>query len=186
MKSDSVDRTMGLPRRVLLLLMMGACFGITAHRAFGATDPKVCAISAESRQLDYWLGDWSVGSPGSSGSGSSKVSLSLDKCLFVERWEGGEGHSGENVFAYSPEDRTWRALFADNEGRVHIFIDGTVASGSAEFRGPSRGPNGEAFLNRVKIVRVGPDKVQQIWDKSTDNGATWKTVFSGDYSRKSQ
>jgi hypothetical protein len=177
-------RKMRLPRRVLLLLAMGAWFGMTTYRAFGASEPGVCSSSLESRQLDYWLGDWSVGSLGSSGGGSSTVSLSLDQCLFVERWDGGKGHAGENVFAYSPDDKTWRALFADNEGRVHIFVDGTVTSGSAEFHGPSRGPNGEAFLNRVKIVRVSPDKVQQIWDKSTDNGATWNTVFSGDYSRK--
>jgi hypothetical protein len=186
MKFQSVIRKVKVPARVLLLLMIAASFGMAAYPAHGASTPNGCSANPETRQLDYWLGDWSVGNPGSSDAGKSEISLSLDKCLFVERWGNGKGHTGENVFGYSADDKTWRALFADNEGRVHIFVEGTVASGSAEFHGPSRGPNGESFLNRVKIIRVSADKVEQIWEKSTDNGATWKTVFSGEYSRKPQ
>jgi len=186
MKSDSVVRKMRPQKIVILLLAVAAWFGIMVHPAYGAAEPSGCSASAESRKLDYWLGDWTVANPGSAAGATSKISLSLDQCLFIEQWENGKGHAGENVFAYSADDKTWRALFADNEGRAHIFTDGTITSGSAEFRGPSRGPNGESILHRVRIVRVNADKVEQIWDKSTDNGATWKTVFRGEYSRKTQ
>ena len=37
----------------------------------------------------------------------STVSLSLDKCLVVENWDGGRGHSGQNVFGYSADDKSW-------------------------------------------------------------------------------
>jgi hypothetical protein len=40
------------------------------------------------------------------------------------------------------------------------------------------------IVNRVRIVRIGPDKVEQIWEKSSDHGATWTTEFRGEYSRK--
>jgi hypothetical protein len=40
------------------------------------------------------------------------------------------------------------------------------------------------IVNRVRIVRIGPDKVEQIWEKSSDLGATWTTEFRGGYSRK--
>jgi hypothetical protein len=59
-----------------------------------------------------------------------------------------------------------------------------VTSGVAEFQGPSVGPNGETVLNRIKVIRETPDKVEQLWEQSTDNGATWKTVFQGEYSRR--
>jgi hypothetical protein len=36
----------------------------------------------------------------------------------------------------------------------------------------------------VKVVRVNADNVEQIWEKSPDNGATWATEFSMHYSRK--
>lgn len=160
-----------------------ACLGISTRAAFAAPASKACATNSENQQLDYWLGSWTVTYPGASGSSASKVFLALDKCMVVESWDDGQGHAGENMFAYSADDKTWRGLFADNEGRVHIFVKGKVKSGSAEFYGPSSGPPGEAVLNRIQVVRVTPDKVEQIWGKSTDNGATWSTVFRGEYTR---
>jgi hypothetical protein len=74
-------------------------------------------------------------------------------------------------------------MFADNEGRVHVFTNGTVEAGSAEFDGQSRGPDGTTVLNKVTVKRITPDKVEQKWEKSSDNGANWTTVFRGEYSR---
>jgi hypothetical protein len=107
----------------------------------------------------------------------------LDQCLIVESWDGGKGHRGENVLAYSSEEKIWHGLFADNYGRVHVFR-GKVTPGAAEFEGSSRGPNGEAVLNKVRVVRVNGSKIEQSWEKSVDNGVTWTTEFRGEYSRK--
>jgi hypothetical protein len=75
-------------------------------------------------------------------------------------------------------------MFADNQGRVHVFLDGRVAPDSAEFSGPNRGPEGEAILNRVTIHRVSSAHIEQVWGKSSDSGKTWTTVFRGEYTRK--
>jgi hypothetical protein len=156
---------------------------IFTANVLAATESSPCATNPENRQLDYWLGKWRIGAAGSSANAHSTVSLSLDKCLVVENWDGGRGHYGQNIFGYSAEDKSWYGMFADNEGRVHVFTSGKVSAGSAEFEGTSRGPNGKGILNRVKVVRVSPDKVEQTWEKSTDNGATWNVVFRGEYSR---
>ena len=169
-----VVRTSRLFRNFLL-------FCLAAH-AFAAADPPPCAANPENRRMDYWLGDWAVSYPGMSGTSTSKVHLALDQCMIIESWDNGRGHRGENMFAYSADDKSWHGMFADNQGRVHVFVNGTVASGSAEYSGPSRGPNGETVLNRIRIVEVAPGHVRQTWDKSSDNGATWTTVFRGDYS----
>lgn len=87
------------------------------------------------------------------------------------------------MFAYSPDDKSWYGMFADNQGHAHVFTDGKVASGSAEFHGPSRAPDGRAVLNRVRVVRLSAEKVEQTWEKSTDNGLSWTTVFRGEYAR---
>ena len=162
---------------VLALLAIAAA--LPAHAA-----TTTCSTNSEIRQLDYWLGTWTVSAPGSADTSTARVSLSLDHCLFTENWDNGKGHAGQDMFAYSPDDNSWHGMFADNEGRVHLFDRGKVAAGTAEFEGPSRGPQGEAVLNRVKLVRVSPNKLQQTWEKSTDNGATWNTIFRGEYSRK--
>jgi hypothetical protein len=165
-------------------IFLGVLAGfVLATNAFAATDTGPCAQNPENRQLDYWLGNWKIGAEGSSGNAHSTVSLSLDKCLIIENWDGGRGHYGQNIFGYSADDKSWYGMFADNEGRVHVFSSGKVSSGSAEFEGKSHGPNGETVLNRVKVARIGPDKVEQTWEKSNDNGATWSTVFRGEYSR---
>jgi hypothetical protein len=168
---------------VLLLAAVGGWFSLTVPSAFAAVDGGPCSTNSESRQLDFWLGDWTVTYPGMPGSASSKVFLDLDQCLLVESWDGGNGHSGKNMFAYSSDDKSWHGMFADNQGRVHVF-QGRVAPGTAEFAGPSRSSDGQAVLNRIKVVRVAADEVRQSWEKSKDNGATWTMEFSGQYSRK--
>lgn len=164
----------------LAALAVGLCL---APPAFAA-NPAPCAANLHSRQLDFWVGNWAISAPGSSAYATSTVSLALDQCIVIESWDGGRGHKGENIFAYSPDDKSWHGMFADNEGRVHVFLNGNVTSGSAEFSGPSRGPDGQSVLNRVRIVRLSSNKVEQTWQKSTDNGATWSTEFRGEYSRK--
>jgi hypothetical protein len=182
MRQNLVLRRSKQPSSLLLVAAIGTWISLTP-RAFGASDPGACSTNPESRQLDYWLGNWKIGGPGASPSATSRVYLTLDECMVIESWDGGRGHKGENMFAYSPDDKSWHGMFADNQGRVHVFVDSKVVTGSAEFSGPSRGANGDTVLNRVRIVRISPDKVEQIWEKSSDNGATWATEFHGEYLR---
>jgi hypothetical protein len=182
MKQETTVRISLWFRSILMFVGLAGCFGFAAP-TFAGADAGTCATNSESRQMDFWLGEWTVTYPGIPGSAGSKVYLELDKCLIVESWDGGKGHSGENMFAYSADDRSWHGMFADNQGRVHVF-EGKVLEGSAEFIGTSRGADGEAVLNRIKIARVAADKVEQSWEKSTDNGSTWKTEFRGEYTRK--
>jgi hypothetical protein len=170
-------------RSAVFLVAASACFCFAAPRAFGAADPPACSANPDSRQLDFWVGDWNVTYPGAPAPSSSRVYLELDKCMLVESWQGGQAHSGKNMFAYSSDDKSWHGMFADNRGRVHIFA-GKVEPGSAEFTGPSINADGKTVLNRIRLIRVNADKVQQTWEKSSDNGATWTTEYRGEYSRK--
>ena len=165
-------------------IFLALTFGLAvATSGFAATAAGSCAENSPNRQLDYFLGNWKVSAPGSSPNAHSTVTLSLDKCLVVENWDGGRGHLGQNVFGYSADDKSWYGMFADNEGRVHVFTSGKITDGTAKFEGTSRGPNAEPVLNRVKVIRLNPNEVQQTWEKSNDNGATWNVVFRGEYSR---
>jgi hypothetical protein len=186
MREEIVIRGLRWFKSVLVIAVVGGGLALCPTSALAAVDSAPCSANSASRQLDYWLGNWTVTYPGASGSSTSKVHLSLDQCLFVESWDNGKGHIGENMFAYSPDDKSWYGMFADNQGHVHVFVDGKVASGSAEFNGPSRGANGETVLNRVKIVGLAPDKVEQTWEKSTDKGGSWTTVFRGEYARRNR
>jgi hypothetical protein len=184
MNKQLVIRNLSRFSRIWTLAGFAAWFIFAVPPAFPSPDSEPCSANSPSRQLDFWLGDWNITYPGAPGGSTSKVSLSLDKCELVETWDDGQGHKGENRFAYNYENKSWRGMFADNRGHVHVFVDGQVSDGSAEFLGPSRGPNGETIPHRIKVFRVSADKVKQVWEKSADNGATWTTVFQGEYSRK--
>jgi hypothetical protein len=170
-------------RSVLLLVVTGMWLSLAATSTLAAVESGPCSATSENRQMDFWLGDWTVTYPGMPGSSLSKVTLDLDQCLVVESWEGANQHSGKNMLAYSSDDKSWHSMFTDNRGRVHIF-EGKVVAGTAEFTGPSLGPDGRTVLNRIKVTRVAANKVEQSWEKSADNGTTWKTEFRGQYSRK--
>jgi hypothetical protein len=185
MKKEMVIRGLHWSRSVLLLVVTAAWFCLGATSTLAAADSGPCSTNSDSRQLDFWLGDWTVTFPGASVPSASKVYLELDQCLLIESWDGGKGHSGKNMFGYSSEDKSWHGMFADNQGRVHIF-EGKVAAGSAEFLGPSTGPNGQAVLNKIKVARVSPNEIEQTWEKSSDKGATWTMEFRGEYSRKNR
>jgi hypothetical protein len=185
MKSEIAVQSTKWVKCILFFVVAGVSLCVATPHAFAAPSAGTCSTESQIRQLHYWLGTWTVTAPGSANVSVSKVSLSLDGCAVVENWDDGTGHQGKNIFAYSSDDHSWRGMFVDNEGRAHVFVDGKVVSGSAEFYGPSRGSNGEKVLNRVRIVRVASDRIEQTWAKSIDNGATWTTVFRGEYSRKS-
>ncbi len=167
-----------------LMLLLAATGGLAlAPTASRAGEEQACAANAPSRQLDYWVGDWVVTNPEGAGNSSSKVHLALNECVVIEEWGDHKGHDGENIFAYSQADEGWRGMFFDNRGHVHVFVEGKVESGAAEFRGPSRGPHGEATLNRIRLRRLAPDRLEQTWEKSTDNGRTWARQFRLEYAR---
>jgi hypothetical protein len=170
-----------------LRLIVALAVGLAASAPMiHAAERSPCATDPPSRALDFWLGNWWVTYPGAPKRSTSKVTLTLDKCLIVETWSDGSGHNGENIFAYGQDDRTWHGLFADNRGRLHVFVEGKVAGGVAEFLGPSLAPGGESVLNRMRVTPVGTDKLQQTWEKSVDSGHTWTQEFSLDYSRRSR
>jgi hypothetical protein len=136
-------------RRPLFLIVLVLVAAALPIPALAAANSGECSTNPANRELDFWLGNWAVTYPGVTSSAASTVSLDLDKCLIVENWSGGQGHCGRNMLAYSADDQSWHGMFADNEGRVHVF-KGKVRSGVAEFQGSSVGPNGEAVLNRSK------------------------------------
>lgn len=167
-------------QRLALSLLLAGGWALSCARAGAAEGPTPCASNPALHQLDYWLGKWSV----DSGRGRSDVHLSLDKCEVVEAWaSNATDHRGENTLVYNSEEKTWYGLFVDNRGRAHMFT-GTVTDGSAQFQGPGLDENGKTVMKRVRVVRVNPQTVDQLWEKSADNGVTWATDFKMEYLRK--
>jgi hypothetical protein len=180
MKELTKDSLIGSVWRIVSVAAVGASLWFVQPITSVAADTPTAA-NPESRQLDFWVGNWTVTAPGSAPNAVSVVRLELDKSLLIESWDGGRGHKGENVFAYSADDKTWHGMFTDNRGRVHVLTGKEIKPGLVEFTGTS----GADQMDRVRVTKISDEKVVESWDKSTDHGATWKTEFRGEYSRKS-
>lgn len=50
--------------------------------------------------------------------------------------------------------------------------------------GVTRNAQGQEALNRITWTPFTADSVQQLWETSSDGGATWTTAFDGRYVRR--
>jgi hypothetical protein len=56
---------------------------------------------------------------------------------------------------------------------VRVFLDGERDSTSMVLAGMKRLADGSSVRVRVTWAPVGPDRIEQRWTFSSDNGATW-------------
>lgn len=164
------------PAAGLLFLLMCAMPPGQAHAA-----PAHCAGAGPYRALDFTIGTWAVTAPDGTSEGPSVIRPAVNGCMLVEDW-GGPGDGGQNVDAYSADDRQWHRLYVDSDGRVHVFA-GRSDGGTMGYEGTSREPRGGTALNRLTIRPHGADAFDELWQKSRDGGKTWKVVFTGTYRR---
>ena len=136
----------------------------------------------EHRQFDFWIGQWDVFLPNGQQAGANVIEKKLGDCVLHERWTGASGSNGESFNVYRRDTQQWHQSWVDNSGLL-LMIEGAFANGSMALRGMTTGPGGEAVLNRITWTPFTADSVQQLWETSTDTGATWTVAFDGRYVR---
>ncbi|MEP7029175.1 MAG: tetratricopeptide repeat protein [Candidatus Eisenbacteria bacterium] len=145
-----------------------------------------CEYAPESRQFDFWIGDWEVrdNRGGQVVVGASHVEKILGGCVIFENWSGGLGGSGKSFNAWNPELRCWQQNWMDDSGSVSNFTDGHSNDGRLVFVAEKLGADGKPFRNRLSFFDLGPDQVRQFSEQSTDGGATWTVVYDFNYLRR--
>jgi hypothetical protein len=154
-----------------------------AGQALG-TLPAPCS-APEYRQFDFWVGDWTVVDTSGTPAGTNRVTHEFGGCVVQEHWAGTDGSRGTSLNTYDASTKRWHQTWVDNNGAI-LLLEGGVADGKMVLMGETVGARtGKAYLNRITWQREGsPNKVRQVWDMSTDGGATWKNLFNGLYSRQ--
>jgi hypothetical protein len=141
-----------------------------------------CKSSPESRQFDFWIGEWNVIANGKP-AGTSSIQLILDDCVIFENWSGVSGYKGKSFNMYNAAINKWQQFWVDNSGESLIFT-GNFKSDRMTFTGETPQPGGKIRLERLTFFKLSENKVRQLWEQSTDQGKTWSTVFDGLYTRK--
>lgn len=159
---------------------------LAAETAAQAPNPiaRGCA-AAQSRQFDFWLGQWEVANPAGEPAGRSRIESILGGCVLLENWDSPTGVSGKSFNIFNADTGLWEQFWVDNSGsRLHL--SGGLREGRMVLQGVQDKANAQSGLRqheRITWIPNADGSVRQHWETSTDDGKTWSTSFDGLYRR---
>jgi hypothetical protein len=137
----------------------------------------------EFRQLDFWVGEWDVFS-GTQKVGDSSIQLILKDCVVLENWTAvATGSAGKSFNKYDPVNKYWQQFWVEDDGTTTLFT-GHLENGEMRYNTEGPGPNGEKIMQHLTFSKLGPDKVRQFKEISSDGGKTWNVGYDFTYIRK--
>jgi tetratricopeptide (TPR) repeat protein len=141
-----------------------------------------CMFQAEHRQFDFWVGEWTVQNAQGQQVGTSSIQRIENGCVILENWTAGPNATGKSINFYDATLRKWRQTWADSVGGVSEFA-GEFKDSALRFEGESHTPAGTRILRRLTFFNLGPDRVRQFSEASTDGGKTWSVNYDFIYTR---
>ena len=174
----------GFGKGVVLL----AILGMVAGAGVASAQADACA-APEARQLDFWLGTWSVSwtePDGTRREGVNVVERVLGGCVVEERFEGpveGRPYAGRRWSMWVPGERRWRQQWVDNGGSWLDFT-GERSAGRMVFERETTLPDGRRVRQRMVFRDLARDSFVWDWETSSDAGTTWRNRWRIDYRRR--
>lgn len=145
-----------------------------------------CRYAPEHRQFDFWIGEWNVvTAKGDLPAGDSRIELTLGDCVIVENWTSRNStYAGKSYNVYNPTEKHWEQFWVDNGAGMIHFV-GNLKDGVMDFYTADEAqPDGTTRQRHLRFFPLGPDKVRQYSQSSTDHGKTWTDEYDFIYTRK--
>lgn len=164
----------------ILILMLALSAAGSAH----AQGQQGC-VAPEYRQFDFWVGSWSVTNPTGKVVGTNRIESILGGCVLQEHWRDSNGGDGTSLNMWNAADSTWRQVWMNDGGNL-LELKGKLIGKEMVLFGtrPTPGQAGGLTTDRVTWTPLPNGTVRQLWESSTDGGATWTTAFDGTYARE--
>jgi len=166
-----------------LLLASVALFAAGSASGQSPPAPKVpdCTAS-EYRQLDFWLGDWTVIDTTSSVVfGSSHIEAAAGRCTIREQYSSprapGGAYEGTSYSSFARTDRRWHQFYVDSRGTVNAYVGGSDGGAVVLL---TKTPAGKTLRMTYRSMVDGT--VRQIGETSID-GDAWTPVYDYTYRR---
>lgn len=175
---ETLGGWMRLSRIVALVFVLISTLSLAQHSATPCQNP-------EFKQFDFWLGDWDVASSADGiPRGSSHISKEMGGCVVWENWTSvGSPYFGKSYNTWNPNLKRWEQYWVDNTAGV-MFFHGGLKDGVMDYwTDEVPQPSGEKLLRHLQFFNLGPDKVRQFSQGSTDSGKTWHVEYDLMYTR---
>lgn len=148
------------------------------HNASPCEDP-------EFKQFDFWVGDWDVSSAADGTvRGRSHIGKEMGGCVVWENWTStGSTYFGKSYNTWNPNLKRWEQYWVDNSAGV-MFFHGSLKDNVIDYwTDDVLQSSGGTLLRHLQFFNLGPDKVRQFSQGSTDGGKTWHTEYDLIYTR---
>jgi hypothetical protein len=186
----ALDNALLYGNRLSALHSDTALAGLRGDARFAAFERHVdsvarpCAHRADSRRLDFWLGDWDVRDPSGNHVGTSHEELALNDCVLVENWASDLGSTGRSFNRFNLANGHWEQSWYDDQGGTIEFRDGIATDGRVQFYATIPGPHGSSSRRRLTFTILPGHRVRQLSERSNDGGKTWSVEYDLYYQRR--
>lgn len=145
-----------------------------------------CRDGVETRQFDFWIGQWVVTPWGAPASvppiGRNTISAQLEHCLLLEEWTAADGSTGKSFNFWDVNRKAWRQVWTAGDGQS-LDYEGRFSDNAMRFTGWTLNASGARVLQKLTFFRISADTVRQLFEASSDDGTTWRNTFDGRYVR---
>jgi len=140
-----------------------------------------CSADESMAQFDFWLGTWKVQSSDGMFIGKNTVEKVHNDCVVLEHWKGADHVTGMSMNYYDPAAEQWVQVWRGDRGGIGTFTGGLDETGAMVLTGTATSLDGSTTLARATWTSNEDGTVRQLFEKSPDEGATWKVKFDLTY-----
>jgi hypothetical protein len=171
--------------RGIRLLWLAIALSLTASAQPSPSGP--CS-APESKQFDFWLGDWKVrwdATPGGqvAGTGRNRIAKILDGCVIEENFSTDQTQPliGRSVSMWSPRQKRWLQTWVDNQGSYLDFA-GEFKEGRMILAREGIDAGGQKIRQRMVFENIAADRFDWRWESSRE-GTDWTLAWLLHYER---
>jgi tetratricopeptide (TPR) repeat protein len=139
----------------------------------------------EFSQFDFWIGDWDVSSTGNGvPRGTSHIAKEMGGCVVWENWTSASSpYFGKSYNTYNVNLKRWEQYWVDNFAGV-MFFHGNLKDAVMDYwTDDVPQPDGKSLRRHLQFFNLGPGKVRQFSQGSTDGGKTWTVEYDLTYTK---
>jgi tetratricopeptide (TPR) repeat protein len=152
----------------------------------GATNNAApCLNNPKNKEFDFWVGEWNVYQTGTDYQvGKQKIEKASGGCLVIENWTAvGFPNDGKSMNFIGPKTGKWEQVWMGSGGQYLNYYNGEYRDGAMRYEGDGMDKAGNKLLFHLTYFNLGPDKLRQLLEQSTDSGKTWTTLYDFSYKR---